>query len=622
MTKTKRHRPILLAIILIGFALRIHHLDRVPFRGDEAFTVQYWIITPLSETINQQLTVDPQPLLAYASYHLWGNWMGIGEFLVRMLPVLIATLGIPAIYRLSYELTQRRIIGLLTALGWALHPFLIWHSQDARNYALWSSTSVISLWLALHTLHRDRPHQWVILIVVSAVSAYLYYLELFMFAAVSVYVLLAYTRTDRAKVAKWILAMITVGAILAPWYLQPQLLSGGGYGGTTTGFDPLKLLTQFPTTLLFGVTLPITFQSGLWFPLVLLALLGLGVYAAYHLYPTKALFTFLVAITPVLMLAIVTLRLNVLAPRYVLGTIPGLLILVVGLGIWLYEKSNVWRVVSVLFLTGWITLNLLSVWHYYTDYAKTPNWIALTHYLNTHVEPHDLVIQAAADASFGYYYHQVYAIPADERALPADPTQPAAEIESELAQVSDRYDSLWIAAQGFTDWQNYGVLENWLDQNMLRIIDTRTDGLRIQQYIQPEATAQDTPPLAVFNQAAALVDMNIITPPQPTGELTVHLRWTPQSTTLNPLTVFVHLIDANTGELVAQDDHPPQHGRITTITWDSTQTYADAHHLPNVSALPAGSYQLAIGLYEPQTGDRLTTATGQDAFTTAPFQLP
>jgi hypothetical protein len=74
-------------------------------------------------------------------------------------------------------------------------------------------------------------------------------------------------------------------------------------------------------------------------------------------------------------------------------------------------------------------------------------------------------------------------------------------------------------------------------------------------------------------------------------------------------TVFVHLLD-ETGAIVAQADSPPVEGHYPTTAWPPGEVVQDAHLLPLPGGeLPPGA-QIAVGLYEPATMERLPARTG------------
>jgi len=68
--------------------------------------------------------------------------------------------------------------------------------------------------------------------------------------------------------------------------------------------------------------------------------------------------------------------------------------------------------------------------------------------------------------------------------------------------------------------------------------------------------------------------------------------------------VFVHLFDPTTESIAAQDDAPPCRGGCPTSTWNTGQLIVDSITLP-LWDVPPGMYQLAVGMYYPQTLERL-----------------
>lgn len=79
----------------------------------------------------------------------------------------------------------------------------------------------------------------------------------------------------------------------------------------------------------------------------------------------------------------------------------------------------------------------------------------------------------------------------------------------------------------------------------------------------------------------------------------------------NDYTVFVHLLDEN-GRLIAQHDAPPDNGRRPTSGWVSGEFIIDPHLMTFREAGYAGPATIEVGLYDPDTGERLTTPDGQD----------
>jgi hypothetical protein len=70
-------------------------------------------------------------------------------------------------------------------------------------------------------------------------------------------------------------------------------------------------------------------------------------------------------------------------------------------------------------------------------------------------------------------------------------------------------------------------------------------------------------------------------------------------------TTFLHLRNA-AGETVAQKDQPPLNGAYPTSLWERGEIISDTLTLSLPSDLPPGPYHLVTGLYDFQTGQRLT----------------
>lgn len=584
---------VLVALMLLGFALRLYHINRVSLRGDEAFTVIHWMREPLSHTLSEIATVDPQPPLAYLLYRAWALLIGSNEYVVRFLPALLNLIGVPVLYALGKRFAGWRL-GLVAALLWAVHPAQIWHAQDARNYAIWGGLSPLALWLALRALPSRRLVDWGLYVAAAVLAAYVYYLELFFVVALNVYVLLTFWR-DRAVLVRWIGSQIALAVLLAPWYLQERLLFSSGYGGTASQFDPLRLLTWFVPSLAVGDTADLVAR---FWPLLLLSLL-VGLVLLWRV-SRKGLLVLLWGVLPLLFLSVVSTRLNVFVPRYVLSVSVAYVVLLASL---LVMSS---RLVGVLAVVGCVLAfsNALTA-YFLSDYAKSNNWRALSGYLSDHVTPNDAVIQRSADMAFDFYYRE-YVRDQELYQLPANPRQSAEEIESVLA--AQRVDSYWLVAQP-PAWENASVPLDWLNDYTQKVRDLWVDDLHVEQFM-PWTVSEITPePLATFGEAVELVGGQTFIEPGDT--LTVWLYWRPLMPTEQPFKVFVHLsgsINPATGTpLWSQDDDFPQASRISTTDWTTGTIYRDVYSL-SLSGLPNGEYQVLVGLYDPNTGSRLPVA--------------
>ena len=86
--------------------------------------------------------------------------------------------------------------------------------------------------------------------------------------------------------------------------------------------------------------------------------------------------------------------------------------------------------------------------------------------------------------------------------------------------------------------------------------------------------------------------------------LTLTLYWEAGGPTERPFTVFVHVVD-DQGRAVAQADSQPVEGNYPTDLWADNEVISDTHAVALPGDLPAGPYDVWIGLYSVETGQRL-----------------
>jgi len=92
--------------------------------------------------------------------------------------------------------------------------------------------------------------------------------------------------------------------------------------------------------------------------------------------------------------------------------------------------------------------------------------------------------------------------------------------------------------------------------------------------------------------------------------ITVTLHWQVESRPERDYTVFVHLLDAR-DQPIADGDGPPLANWYPTSFWAAGEHLTDPHRLPIPADLAAGRYRIAVGLYDPDNGQRLPVLDAQ-----------
>jgi uncharacterized membrane protein len=132
--RSRRLWAILLAsVVLLGFALRLYHLDSQSVWYDEVFalSVSRLPFAQMHEALIQDLVHPP---LHYYALHWWFRAFGFGPFQGRLLSVFFGTFAVLLIYALANYLFNRRA-ALLAAVLLATSQLSIMYSQEARPYA-------------------------------------------------------------------------------------------------------------------------------------------------------------------------------------------------------------------------------------------------------------------------------------------------------------------------------------------------------------------------------------------------------------------------------------------------------------------------------------------------------
>jgi hypothetical protein len=95
----------------------------------------------------------------------------------------------------------------------------------------------------------------------------------------------------------------------------------------------------------------------------------------------------------------------------------------------------------------------------------------------------------------------------------------------------------------------------------------------------------------------------------PGGEILLTLRWKSLQSVAENYHVFVHLLNER-DEKVAQRDGQPVQWLRPTSTWQPGEEIYDNYGIALPADLPVGRYTIAVGLYDPVTGQRLPVSAG------------
>ena len=108
---------------------------------------------------------------------------------------------------------------------------------------------------------------------------------------------------------------------------------------------------------------------------------------------------------------------------------------------------------------------------------------------------------------------------------------------------------------------------------------------------------------AVFDDGIRILGYTLACEP-PVSICSLQLYWQAGTPLDTDYTVFVHLVGED-GRIAGQHDGEPEGGAYPTSGWVPGEIVVDAHRLEIAADAPPGDYQLLVGLYQLETGERL-----------------
>ncbi len=168
----------------------------------------------------------------------------------------------------------------------------------------------------------------------------------------------------------------------------------------------------------------------------------------------------------------------------------------------------------------------------------------------------------------------------------------------------------------------YTLNTGWYDaaQDRLRTQDGADQSVLAVVVVPTSATGSPLPfsADARFENGMYLVQYDLVRQPD---SLELTLGWETDRPIDKDYTVFVHLRDRAGGN-VSQGDAPPLGGAWPTSLWPAGYLLQDPHTVPLPANLPAGQYEIVVGLYDPRTGQRVPLKAGGDELTLETIFLP
>jgi 4-amino-4-deoxy-L-arabinose transferase-like glycosyltransferase len=613
---------IMLALMLLAFALRVYRLDYQDLRGDEAAT---WVYSIRSYAELLEIwKVDSHPPLYYSVMHEWFRVAGTTVFAIRYVSVVGSLLLVASLIALARKLVDART-GIVVGVLIAINPYDIYYAQDARPYPLATWLGVLSTLILWQALCHRRWRDWLIYGGLIAVLAYTHY---YFFIIVAFQALFVAWDAWQRRTIPWQYAVVgaMAGMLYLPWLVYNWDLVRN-YRGYVESANLIASLGRPLLAFAGGQLLspPISWVNGA----ILWPLLGLGTVGLWHVNPPartadyrrKALWlVVLYLIVPLLVVFFVSRFRPIFSERYLALASPAFFLLI-GAGLtWSLCRLRTWlRVGSAVAAIAFLVTGGMALANYYTNpaFAKSPPWRDVLDHIRRKALPGDILVYTAPMPEILYYNERAGRLPTT--LIPYEEHDPLPRVVKALGDTLAVHPRVWLIQLPASSRQVASNVEPWLDRHSVRLDQTFFRILHLGLYQSPMefaktmtsqvarfAVSSDQPEgtiqLEGFHLGGGTSSPFTI---EPGKKLVLTLVWRALDRPATSYTVFTHIIGRD-GTLWGQWDNPPVRGTYPTNNWMPGETVFDQYLIPLKDDIPAGTYSVLVGLYDATSGARLS----------------
>jgi mannosyltransferase len=212
-------------IVLLGTALRFYDLGSESYWIDEMSTV-----IEGQQSIHQMITSGrlDQPPAYYLPFHFWVRFLGTSEVSTRSFSVLTGIGSIILIYLVGREMFGNKI-GLLSSLLMTITEFQIYYSQEARFYAFFEFTTLLSFLFFIMVLSKKKNIYYFLYSVTSIIMIYGHPYGVLIIVSQNLFFFIKAIK-NKGTIFLWLIFQALIVLAILP-YLFPLLLNAGGLEG-------------------------------------------------------------------------------------------------------------------------------------------------------------------------------------------------------------------------------------------------------------------------------------------------------------------------------------------------------------------------------------------------------
>ena len=492
-------RGLVVLVLLLGCALRFHRLGAQSLWYDEGNSVR------MTERSAAEIVAAVRNDIHPPGYFLllagWVRVAGRSEFALRALSALSGVLLLAGVQRIA----GRRALPLAALLA-ALHPALVYYSQEARMYM---PAAALGAALLLAGMHAWRARSWrtsAAYCLLAAAGLYTHYLFAVLIAAANVAALLAMLGAQRpwpdkrCWLERWVRLQFVALLLYLPW-LPTAVQHLSSWPAARSQAALLEALPAVWRWLAFGPTAGI--DAGAQWAWALLAAAGLAggsaVLAGAWLLVPAGLTLLFGLFTPAF-----AKFLTLAAPAVTMRVADGAAVLWGSGGA---RTAGRWRWPSRALVAGllaaglWNTQAALQSLYFDGRFASS-DYRALAAELQARYQPGDaILLNAPNQVEVFTYYH-----PPMAHVIPVAVTRPldAAIQVAQLEGIGAWAKRVFVIYYGEAQADPQLVVERWLISNTFKMAERWAGDVRVAEYAGAAAEGAATDANALFGDAIVL----------------------------------------------------------------------------------------------------------------------
>lgn len=411
MNKQKLLHLSFVVLILAACTVSLMTLYSQSIRLDESQSI--WASTKSIPALLSYIAQDVHVPLYAVLLHFWMQIFGTDIMVVRALSFIFFMATLPALYKFARESSSQRVAYLTVAL-FSLSPFVMWYSNEARMYTLFTLVTSLNHLYFLRMVKTEGKESKLGYFLSAIAGLYTHYFFLFLLITQGVFILgrmASFVYTDREFGKKplrvlimkyirfplrWLGIAFEAFLFLVPWVTYVFSLGNASNASPLiprpTSFNIFQTIVQF----LFGFQTQAiqAFIIALW-PLTLIMLFML--FTKRKRLPVESIGYFgFVTVLPIILVFFVSFIRPIFLSRYLILVTPSLFFILA------WSMLSYSRRVSTYLVTAFMLI-LLALSGYQNISAATPvkeDYAGVDTYLSEHTTAKDII---AVSAPFTVY---------------------------------------------------------------------------------------------------------------------------------------------------------------------------------------------------------------------------